>query len=374
MDSDDEAPALILHEDISNDKESKPKQAIKVPLTIITGFLGSGKSTFLKYVLTEKHGYRIAIIMNEFGDTADIEGRAISVSSPDEPASLATEFLELANGCLCCSVKDSGAAAIENLMRKQGAFDYIMLETTGLADPGPIAAMFWQNEDFSEDIALDGVVCVVDGVFGLKELTSENRLASRRQIALADVLLVNKMDLASSNGGDIQELEQQIRALNPTAPLIQTTHGRVDLSKVLNTGAYNSFKAGNDQKLDVHAHAEDHTHDGDDCHQHDIESISSVQVAIPALSETQLAKLDEWIRLVLWEKLIPDVEVLRCKGIYHTENGKSYILQGVQTLYDVTELPESDSDIGSGKGKVVLIGRGLSKNITNNLQEYLGVL
>ncbi|KAF8755307.1 Cobalamin synthesis protein cobW C-terminal domain [Rhizoctonia solani] len=146
MDSDDEAPALILHEDISNDKESKPKQAIKVPLTIITGFLGSGKSTFLKYVLTEKHGYRskfdrtpntphplnshaVAIIMNEFGDTADIEGRAISVSSPDEPASLATEFLELANGCLCCSVKDSGAAAIENLMRKQGAFDYIMLET-----------------------------------------------------------------------------------------------------------------------------------------------------------------------------------------------------------------------------------------------------
>ncbi|KAG8730234.1 hypothetical protein FRC12_020397, partial [Ceratobasidium sp. 428] len=114
--------------------------------------------------------------MNEFGDTADIEGRAISVSSADDPSSLATEFLELANGCLCCSVKDSGAAAIEQLMRKQGAFDYIMLETTGLADPGastlslcildvyavllahegPIAAMFWRNEDFSDQIALDG--------------------------------------------------------------------------------------------------------------------------------------------------------------------------------------------------------------------------
>ncbi|ELU38988.1 CobW domain-containing protein [Rhizoctonia solani AG-1 IA] len=356
MDSDDEAP-LHIH-----------RVAGPMP------YLQIGKSTFLN--LTEPrirphplNSHAVAIIMNEFGDTADIEGRAISVSSPDEPASLATEFLELANGCLCCSVKDSGAAAIENLMRKQGAFDYLMLETTGLADPGPIAAMFWQNEDFSEDIALDGVVCVVDGVFGLKV-----NIICRTGLAEADVLLVNKMDLASSNGGDIQELEQQIRALNPTAPLIQTTHGRVDLSKVLNTGAYNSFKAGNDQKLDVHAHADDHTHDGDDCHQHDIESISSVQVAIPALSETQLAKLDEWIRLVLWEKLIPDVEVLRCKGIYHTENGKSYILQGVQTLYDVTELPESDSDIGSGKGKVVLIGRGLSKNITNNLQEYLGVL
>ncbi|CAE6456108.1 COBW domain-containing protein 1 AltName: Full=Cobalamin synthase W domain-containing protein 1 [Rhizoctonia solani AG-1 IB] len=135
MDSDDEVPALIPHEDIPGDLEPRPepKQAMKVPLTIITG-----------------------------------SGRAISVSSADEPAALATEFLELANGCLCCSVKDSGAAAIEKLMHKQGAFDYIMLETTGLADPGPIAAMFWQNEDFSEDIVLDGVICVVDGVFGLK--------------------------------------------------------------------------------------------------------------------------------------------------------------------------------------------------------------
>ncbi|CAE6415438.1 unnamed protein product [Rhizoctonia solani] len=374
MDSDDEVPALIPHEGVPGDLEPKleHKQAVKVPLTIITGFLGSGKSTFLKYVLTERHGYRIAIIMNEFGDTADIEGRAISVSSPEEPASLATEFLELANGCLCCSVKDSGVAAIEKLMRKQGAFDYIMLETTGLADPGPIAAMFWENEDFSEDIALDGVVCVVDGVFGLKELTSENRLASRRQIALADVLLVNKMDLASSDK-DIQALEQQIRTLNPTVPLIQTTHGRVDLSKVLNTGAYNSFKAASDQKIDVHTHTDDHTHDADNCHQHDIESISSIQIPIPTLSGAQLAKIDEWIRLVLWEKMIPEVEILRCKGIYHTENGKSYLLQGVQTLYDVTELPKNGSGTSSEHGKVVLIGRGLSNIIVDNLREYLGL-
>ncbi|KAH7336915.1 CobW/HypB/UreG, nucleotide-binding domain-containing protein [Rhizoctonia solani] len=375
MDSDDEVPTLIPHEGVSDNPQPKyaPKRAVKVPLTIITGFLGSGKSTFLKYVLTEKHGYRVAIIMNEFGDTADIEGRAISVSSRDEPAALATEFLELANGCLCCSVKDSGAAAIEKLMRKQGAFDYIMLETTGLADPGPIAAMFWQNEDFSDEIVLDGVICVVDGIFGLKELTSENRLASRRQIALADVLLVNKMDLAPSNGDSIPTLEQQIRTLNPTAPLIRTAHGRVDLSKVLNTGAYNSFKVGGDPQADAHAHNDDHTHthehDVGDCHQSDLESISSIQIPVPILSETHISRLDEWIRLVLWEKRIPGLEVLRCKGIYHSTEGTSYILQGVQTLYDVTELPEK----GSGDGKIVLIGRGLSKDVASDLQGYIGV-
>ncbi|CAE6503184.1 unnamed protein product [Rhizoctonia solani] len=376
MDSDDEVPTLIPHEDTPGNSQPKPapKRAVKVPLTIITGFLGSGKSTFLKYVLTERHGYRIAIIMNEFGDTADIEGRAISVSSPDEPAALATEFLELANGCLCCSVKDSGAAAIEKLMRKQGAFDYIMLETTGLADPGPIAAMFWQNEDFSEEIVLDGVICVVDGVFGLKELESENRSASRGQIALADVILVNKMDIASSDGGGISVLEQQIRALNPTAPLIRTAHGRVDLSKVLNTGAYNSFKLGSEAQVDPHTHDGDHghthDHDAEDCHQHDLESISSVQIPVPALSGTQLSKLDEWIRLVLWEERIPGLEVLRCKGIYHTIGGASYILQGVQTLYDVTKLPEK----GSGDGKIVLIGKGLSKDVIGDLRVYLDVL
>jgi G3E family GTPase len=179
------------------------------------------------------------------------------------------------------------------------------------------------------------------------------------------------MDLASS--GDIQALEQQIRALNPTTPLIPTTHGRVDLSKVLNTGSYNSFKTVGNQKTDVHIHTDDHTHDEDNCHQHDIESISSIQIPIPVLSEAQLAKIDEWIRLVLWENMIPEVEVLRCKGIYHTESGKSYILQGVQTLYDVTQLPGNDSGTSSGDGKVVLIGRGLSNNLVSNLQGYLGV-
>ncbi|KAG8742180.1 hypothetical protein FRC10_001936 [Ceratobasidium sp. 414] len=317
--------------------------------------------------------------MNEFGDTADIEGRAISVSSPDDPSSLATEFLELANGCLCCSVKDTGAAAIEQLMRKQGAFDYIMLETTGLADPGPIAAMFWQNEDFSDQIALDGVICVVDAVFGLKGLESEDKVASRQQIALSDVLLMNKIDLIPPGESSINILEQRLRALNPAAPLIHTTHGQVDLARVLNLGAYQSFKPGQNLDFRSHNHDDDHEHTAD-CHHHDLESVSSVQVAIPMLTDSQLTKLDEWIRSVLWENKLSKagfeearVEILRCKGIYHAANGKSFILQGVQTLYDVIELGERDSGEAATTGKLVFIGRRLDETVVKDLKEYVGV-
>ncbi|TFY78102.1 hypothetical protein EWM64_g5911 [Hericium alpestre] len=138
MDSDDEIPTLIEHENgVLPAAEPEVISSSRVPVTIISGFLGAGKSTLLRRILTERHGHRIAVIMNEFGDTADIETRAIQVASADDPvAESSEEFLELANGCLCCSIKDSGVAAIEKLMERKGAFDYILLETTGLADPG----------------------------------------------------------------------------------------------------------------------------------------------------------------------------------------------------------------------------------------------
>lgn len=203
-----------------------------------------------------------------------------------------------------------------------------------------------------------------------------------RQIALADVLLVNKMDLISTEENKMTTLEQRLRALNPTAPLIQTTHGRVDLAQVLNIGAYRTFKPDDTSTSHLphdHGHNHDHDHTAE-CHQHDLESISSVQLKVPSLSDAQLVKLDEWIRSVLWEKKLPGdttetpgLEVLRCKGIYHTTDGKSYILQGVQILYDVTEVPERDSEGAAGDGKLVFIGRGLSEATMSNLKQHLGV-
>uniref|UniRef100_A0AAY4ADD5 CobW/HypB/UreG nucleotide-binding domain-containing protein n=1 Tax=Denticeps clupeoides TaxID=299321 RepID=A0AAY4ADD5_9TELE len=136
----------------------------QIPVTIITGYLGSGKTTLLNYILTEQHNKRIAVILNEFGEGSALE-KSLAVSQAGE---LYEEWLELRNGCLCCSVKDNGLKAIENLMEKKGKFDYILLETTGLADPGSVASMFWVDAELGSDLYLDGIVTVVDAKYGMQ--------------------------------------------------------------------------------------------------------------------------------------------------------------------------------------------------------------
>ncbi|KAI5474990.1 hypothetical protein MNV49_002113 [Pseudohyphozyma bogoriensis] len=182
-DSDDEPPQLTAAPD-------------KVPLTILTGYLGAGKSTLLDYILKTQHGRRIAVIMNEFGDAGDVEAKSISVATED---SQVEEWLEMNNGCLCCSVRDTGMLAIQSLMQKKGRFDQIILETTGLADPAPILEAFWEEPALCIDIVLDAVVTVVDAV-GFEKQIAEPRPEgeyneAQRQIACADVVLLNKMDL-----------------------------------------------------------------------------------------------------------------------------------------------------------------------------------
>ncbi|KIO21357.1 hypothetical protein M407DRAFT_126582 [Tulasnella calospora MUT 4182] len=352
----------------------------RVPLTIITGFLGAGKSTLLQYILTERHGYRIAVIMNEFGDTADIEGRKIDVSDvSNNSEQLSEEFLEVANGCLCCSIKDSGAAAIEKLMQKRGRFDYILLETTGLADPGPIASIFWHNEDLSEDILLDGVVCVVDGVFGLQQIENDKATGevkeSLRQVGCADIIMLNKADIAKPE--DISNLESTIRQLNPTVPIERTIKGNIDLAKILDLRAYSAQPNFFDtafagQSAHDSSEKHEHVHDGDCSH---INDITSMLIPIPVLKENEAQRLDEWIRTVLWEGHLPGtpertLEVLRCKGVWQVDDGRIFVLQGVKSLYETREEKRSNED-AEVAGKVVLIGRGLEKDVLNSLQKSL---
>ncbi|KAH9933141.1 cobW-domain-containing protein [Epithele typhae] len=370
-----------------------------VPLTIICGFLGAGKSTLVKRILTERHGYRIAVIMNEFGDTAVRRGpfgaKTINVTSPDDPNQQSEEFLELANGCLCCSIKDMGAAAIEKLMARKGAFDHILLETTGLADPGPIASMFWQNEEYSaglgRDIHLDGVVCMVDAVFGRQQMEEDHAAdgigESLRQIAGSDVILLNKVDLVSPQ--HVDATEAVIRGLNPAASIHRTVRGEIDLKHIMGVDAYAARQMLHEARARLtkpdHANDHDHDHDHHGDHPHvkpthyELRGISSLQIDCPRLNPTQMAKLDEWIRSVLWEKRVPGapsatVDVLRCKGLFVTTGGELHVLQGVRNMYDIAQV-EEDAELGlPDTGKLVFIGKGLGEDVRRSLQQHLGLM
>ncbi|KAI0720542.1 cobW-domain-containing protein, partial [Cerioporus squamosus] len=369
-----------------------------VPLTIICGFLGAGKSTLVRRILTERHGYRIAVIMNEFGDTADIEAKTINVSSPDDPNQQTEEFLELANGCLCCSIKDTGVAAIEKLMQRKGAFDHILLETTGLADPGPIASMFWQNEEYSmglgREIHLDGVVCVVDAVFGRQQMEEDHAAdgigESLRQIAAADVILLNKVDLVSP--AEVDATEEIIKGVNPAASLYRTVRGEIDLKHIIGVDAYSSRQILHETLAHSKStcdHPHDHNHDHHD-HKHDkapthyeLRGISSLQIDCPKLTEDQMERLDVWIRTVLWEKQLPGtsgdassaLEILRCKGLFVTNTGELYVLQGVRNLYEISKVEQGgEEELGlPDTGKLVFIGKGLDENVRRSLVEHLNI-
>ncbi|EPQ54743.1 cobW-domain-containing protein [Gloeophyllum trabeum ATCC 11539] len=369
-------------------------EAPGVPLTIICGFLGAGKSTLVKRILTEHHGYRIAVIMNEFGDTAVT--RTINVTSPDDPSTEGSEeVLELPNGCLCCSIKDVGVAAIEKLMEKKGAFDYILLETTGLADPGPIASLFWQNEEYAyglgKDIRLDGVVCVVDAVFGRKQMLEDEAVdgvgESLRQIACADVVLLNKVDLVSDS--EVEETEQLIHKVNPAVTVHRTVRAQIDLGSVVGIDAYASRMPSNARHNHDHsAHDHEHEHDAPAPTHYEVRGITSLQVPCPVLSRAHFDRLDEWIRTVLWEGTLPaseseslsgNLEVLRCKGMFSCRDGKRYVLQGVRNIYDISEMDgASDKAGGRGQdvgvpemGKLVFIGKGLDEGVRRSLEAVL---
>ncbi|KAL1748389.1 CobW/HypB/UreG, nucleotide-binding domain-containing protein [Schizophyllum fasciatum] len=428
FDDDEDIPTLIEH-DVPPPLADTPDapSTKRVPLTIICGFLGAGKSTLLKRILTEKHGYRIAVIMNEFGDTAVT--KAINVSSPDDPAAQSEEFLELANGCLCCSIKDAGLAAIEKLMERKGAFDHILLETTGLADPGPIASMIWHNEEYAlglgKDIALDGVICVVDAVFGKQQMEEDSSSddselgESLRQIAGSDIILLNKADLASP--ADLAATEDLITKVNPGAPVYRTVRGQIDLGKLMGIHAYGSAPVLADEgeaapvpageieshEHDSHSHAHAHPHST----HYEVRGISSLRVRVPPLAPGALAALDGWVREVLWEGRLPGAApaasdpttttsaassspllVLRCKGLFVTTAGERYVLQGVRNMYDLFKVEEGEegsaptkddqpmknASHGTAKdhdnlgipqeGKLVLIGKGLGEDVRRSLE------
>ncbi|KAK4990824.1 hypothetical protein LTR66_006705 [Elasticomyces elasticus] len=350
----------------------------KVPITIITGYLGSGKTTLLNYILNERHGKKIAVILNglyslhQFGDSADIE-RSLTVSKDGQEVE---EWLELANGCICCSVKDSGVNAIESLMERRGAFDYILLETTGLADPGNIAPLFWVDEGLGSTIYLDGIVTLVDAKNIQKTLddpaapqpdsttlhsnshTTAHLTTAHLQISHADVVVLNKADLVSSE--DLTNVEARLRSINSLAHLHVTQYSQIPKLEgvILDLHAYDAVTA---ESLNFASKG----------HSHLDPAISTVTLRVPSLEPGQLENLDFWLRSLLWEgalpvaqrQTLPAPEVYRMKGRIALIDGTVRLLQAVREVFEVLDAKDGTSDSGDTQGqeegKIVIIGRGL---------------
>lgn len=217
---------------MAEDEEDAPSTT--TPVTIITGFLGAGKTTLLRHVLTEPHGLKIAVVQNEMSAAVGLE--EATVRGPNGEAF--AEWMELANGCVCCAVRDDLVQCMEKLVERR-SFDYILIETTGMADPGPVAASFWLDDELESPLKLDGIVTVVDGHNLSKQLST---MEACRQISSADCILLNKSDGLEPT--HLAELHAHVRHLNPAAPVLPTSHSKVPVASILNLNAFDPKARG----------------------------------------------------------------------------------------------------------------------------------
>lgn len=283
----------------------------------------------------------------------------------------AEEWIPLQNGCICCSIKDSGVAALESLVERQRNFDYILLETTGVADPGNIAPMFWMDEGLGSSIYLDGIVTIVDAkniVKSLDEPTQEELPESEHehhkhnpasplmstahlQISHADVILLNKSDLVTAD--HLEMVKDRIRSINALARIIVTDHSQVqDLSgTVLDLFAYSSFPTS--------AQGPDFANKG---HSHLDPTLSTLNISLPVLDEAGLDRLERCLEDILWPSGVEKpYEVHRTKGLVHLNNGTCKMIQGVREIFEITEAKNDSAEDSSSGSRVVLIGRRLDK-------------
>ena len=236
----------------------------KVPVTVLTGYLGAGKTTLLNRILSEPHGKKYAVIVNEFGEIGIDNDLVVGA---DE------EVFEMNNGCICCTVRGDLVRILDGLMRRKGKFDAVIVETTGLADPAPVAQTFFVDENVGRKTRLDAVVTVADAKWLSDRL--KDAPEAKNQIAFADVILINKTDLVSPE--ELREVEGRIRGINPYAKVHRTERAQIPLNEVLDRNAFDldrildiepEFLETGDDHDHHHARGDDHGHDHGDGHHH----------------------------------------------------------------------------------------------------------
>ncbi len=302
----------------------------QIPVTVLTGYLGAGKTTLLNRVLTEQHGKRYAVIVNEFGEVG-IDNEL--VVDADE------EVFEMNNGCICCTVRGDLIRIIGNLLKRKGSFDGIIIETTGLADPAPVAQTFFMDEEVRAQARLDSIVTVVDAKFLIARLADSHE--AEEQVAFADIILLNKADLVSSE--ELAAVQARIRAINPTAVIHRTERCAVPVADVLDRRAFDL-----DRILAVEPDFL-----ADNAHEHDA-AVTSV-----ALRETRPLdpnRFNDWIRTLLREH---GQDILRSKGILDIKGSPNrLVFQGVHMLLDGDDGKRWEAG-DTRESKLVFIGRNL---------------
>jgi G3E family GTPase len=325
--------------------------AEKIPVTVLTGYLGAGKTTLLNRILSEDHGRKFAVIVNEFGEIGIDNDLVIGA---DE------EVFEMNNGCICCTVRGDLIRIVEGLLKRKGKFDAILVETTGLADPAPVAQTFFVDADVREAAQLDAVVTVADAKW-LGEWLKDAPEA-KNQIAFADVIILNKTDLAGAD--EVSEIEARIRAINPYAKLHKTVNCGVPLDAVLGRNAFDLGRIleiepefldgdGEDEDEDEHEHEHEHTHHGLK-HYHD-EEMQSVSLSIEGDIDPE--KFMPWLQNYVQKE---GASILRAKGILaFKDEPKRFVFQGVHMLLD-GDLQREWKPQEKRLSRLVFIGRNLN--------------